>query len=98
MGGAGEVRGAVEWAEVRALAADGVSQRQIAARLGSIRGPSSGCSMRRSGRGIRGWHGPLRGVDGSLISLLAGREPASAGEAPSARHQRMGRSSDREDR
>ena len=32
--GAGEVRSAVEWAEVRALAADGVSQRQIAARLG----------------------------------------------------------------
>ncbi len=34
IGGAGEVRSAVEWAEVRALAADGVSQRQIAARLG----------------------------------------------------------------
>jgi transposase len=29
-----EVRSAVEWAQVRALAADGVSQRQIAARLG----------------------------------------------------------------
>ncbi len=34
VGGAGVVRSAVEWAEVRALAADGVSQRQIAARLG----------------------------------------------------------------
>jgi hypothetical protein len=31
---AGEVRSAVEWAQVRALAADGVSNRQIAARLG----------------------------------------------------------------
>ena len=29
-----EVRSAVEWAQVRALAADGLSQRQIAARLG----------------------------------------------------------------
>ncbi|HEV2753980.1 MAG TPA: IS21 family transposase [Solirubrobacteraceae bacterium] len=29
-----EVRSAVEWAQVRALAADGVSQREIAARLG----------------------------------------------------------------
>jgi transposase len=32
--GGGEVRSAVEWAQVRALAADGVSQREIAARLG----------------------------------------------------------------
>jgi transposase len=31
---AGEVRSAMEWAQVRALAADGVSQREIAARLG----------------------------------------------------------------
>jgi transposase len=30
----GEVRSALEWAQVRALAADGVSQREIAARLG----------------------------------------------------------------
>jgi hypothetical protein len=29
-----EVRGALEWAQVRALATDGVSQREIAARLG----------------------------------------------------------------
>jgi DNA-binding transcriptional regulator LsrR (DeoR family) len=29
-----EVRSAMEWAQVRALAADGVSQREIAARLG----------------------------------------------------------------
>ena len=28
------MRGALEWAQVRALAADGVSQREIAARLG----------------------------------------------------------------
>lgn len=28
------MRSAVEWAQVRALAADGVSQREIAARLG----------------------------------------------------------------
>jgi transposase len=32
--GGREVRSAVEWAQVRALAADGVSQREIAARLG----------------------------------------------------------------
>jgi transposase len=32
--GGGEVRSAMEWAQVRALAADGVSQREIAARLG----------------------------------------------------------------
>jgi transposase len=32
--GGEEVRSAVEWAQVRALAADGVSQREIAARLG----------------------------------------------------------------
>jgi transposase len=32
--GGGEVRSAVEWAEVRAMAADGISQREIAARLG----------------------------------------------------------------
>jgi DNA invertase Pin-like site-specific DNA recombinase len=32
--GGGEVRSAVEWAQVRALSADGVSQREIAARLG----------------------------------------------------------------
>ena len=32
-GGDEEVRSAVEWAQVRALAADGVSQREIAARL-----------------------------------------------------------------
>jgi transposase len=32
--GGGEVRSAMEWARVRALAADGVSQREIAARLG----------------------------------------------------------------
>ena len=31
---AGEVRSALEWAQVRTLAADGVSQREIAARLG----------------------------------------------------------------
>jgi transposase len=31
---AGEVRSALEWAQVQALAADGVSQREIAARLG----------------------------------------------------------------
>jgi IS30 family transposase len=31
---AGEVRSALEWAQVRALAADGVSQREIAGRLG----------------------------------------------------------------
>ena len=30
----GEVRSAVEWAQVRALAADGVGQREIARRLG----------------------------------------------------------------
>jgi DNA-binding transcriptional regulator LsrR (DeoR family) len=29
-----EVRSAMDWAQVRALAADGVSQTQIAARLG----------------------------------------------------------------
>ena len=34
MGGGEEVRSALEWAQVRALAADGVSQREIAARLG----------------------------------------------------------------
>ena len=32
--GGEEVRSAMEWAQVRALAADGVSQREIAARLG----------------------------------------------------------------
>ena len=32
--GGGEVRSAMEWAQVRALAADGVSQREIAVRLG----------------------------------------------------------------
>ena len=32
--GAGEARGAMEWAQVRALAADGVSRREIAVRLG----------------------------------------------------------------
>jgi transposase len=32
--GGGEVRSAMEWAQVRALVADGVSQREIAARLG----------------------------------------------------------------
>jgi transposase len=32
--GGEEVRSALEWAQVRAMAADGVSQRQIAARLG----------------------------------------------------------------
>jgi transposase len=32
--GGGEVRSALEWAQVRALAADGVSQREIAERLG----------------------------------------------------------------
>jgi Homeodomain-like domain len=30
----GEVRSAMEWAQVRALAADGVSEREIARRLG----------------------------------------------------------------
>ena len=34
LGGCWEVRSAVEWAQVRAMAADGVSQREIAARLG----------------------------------------------------------------
>ena len=29
-----EVRSAMEWAQVRAMAADGISQREIAARLG----------------------------------------------------------------
>ena len=33
-GGLGEVVSALEWAEIRALAKDGVSQRQIAVRLG----------------------------------------------------------------
>jgi transposase len=33
-GGGGEVRSAVEWAQVRAMAADGVTQREIARRLG----------------------------------------------------------------
>jgi transposase len=33
-GGGGEVRSAVEWAQVRAMAADGVGQREIARRLG----------------------------------------------------------------
>ena len=33
-GGGEEVRSAVEWAQVRAMAADGVSQREIAVRLG----------------------------------------------------------------
>lgn len=32
--GGEEVRSAIEWAQVRAMAADGVSERQIAARLG----------------------------------------------------------------
>ena len=31
------MRSALEWAQVRALAADGVSQREIAARLGMKR-------------------------------------------------------------
>jgi hypothetical protein len=35
--GGGEVRDVSEWAQVRALAADGVSQREIAARLGMNR-------------------------------------------------------------
>ena len=34
LGGAREVRSALEWAQVRAMAADGVSQREIASRLG----------------------------------------------------------------
>jgi transposase len=33
-GGGGEVRSEVEWAQVRAMAADGVTQREIARRLG----------------------------------------------------------------
>jgi transposase len=33
-GGGEEVRSEVEWARVRALVADGVSQREIATRLG----------------------------------------------------------------
>ena len=33
-GGGEEVRSAVEWAQLRAMAADGVSQREIARRLG----------------------------------------------------------------
>ena len=33
-GGGGEVRSAVEWAQVRAMAADGMTQREIARRLG----------------------------------------------------------------
>jgi transposase len=33
-GGGGEVRSAVEWAQVRAMVADGVTQREIARRLG----------------------------------------------------------------
>jgi transposase len=37
IGRAGEVRSALEWARVRALAADGVSQREIARRLGISR-------------------------------------------------------------
>jgi hypothetical protein len=32
--GGGEVRNVSEWAQVRAMDADGVSQREIAARLG----------------------------------------------------------------
>jgi len=35
--GGGEVRSVSEWAQVRALAADGVSQREIASRLGMNR-------------------------------------------------------------
>jgi transposase len=37
IGRAGEVRSALEWAQVRALAADGVTQREIARRLGISR-------------------------------------------------------------
>ena len=33
---------ALEWAEIRTLASDGVSQRQIAKRLGSVGGRSLG--------------------------------------------------------
>jgi len=36
-GEAEEVRSAMEWAQVRTMAADGVSQREIAARLGMNR-------------------------------------------------------------
>ena len=52
--GGEEVRSAMEWAQVRALAADGVSQREIAARLGINRRTVAAVGRRRrSRRGIR---------------------------------------------
>lgn len=46
----GEVRSAVEWAQVGAMAAEGVSQRETAARLGSTGERSGGWWRLRSAR------------------------------------------------
>jgi hypothetical protein len=39
--GAEEVRSALDWAEVRAMHADGIKKREIARRLGSAATPST---------------------------------------------------------
>jgi transposase len=62
--GGGEVRSAMEWAQVRALAADGVSQREIAQRLGINR--------RTVRRLVEAGHPPRyrRAASGSMLDPL----------------------------
>jgi hypothetical protein len=66
-----DVRSALDWAQVKALAADGVSEREIARRLGSTGARSSGWSrpMSRRYRGAPAGSmvGPLVPVVGKLM-------------------------------
>ncbi len=62
---------ALEWAEIRALERDGVSQRQIAARLGINRRTSRGRWVRTSRRGMCDPGGVSAGpVDGVIGQVL----------------------------
>lgn len=65
-GEAREVRSALEWAQVKAMAADGVSQRQIALRLGI---------NRRTVRRLLEAEGPPRYHRGPVGSKLDRFEP-----------------------
>jgi len=66
VGGCWEVRSAVEWAQVRAMAADGVSQREIAQRLGI---------NRRTVSRLAAAEAPLRYARAASGSMLDPLEP-----------------------
>lgn len=72
----------MEWSQVRALAADGVSQRQLAAWLGSTGGRSKRLSTRSDRRAMRGRPAGRRSIGLNRDLGFARRWPETGPSGP----------------